>query len=81
MSNDDDALFDPRSLPQAHSVQVRFCVGTECQRPHVVLFDRSGKPFAQFVVPDPQPDGTGFFHDLKDAVYKSVMLRGDDGEG
>lgn len=62
--------------PQATRVQCFFCENPKCNRVHVVLFDDRDEPFAQFVMPDLRADGTGFFKDLKDAVYKSAMLRG-----
>jgi hypothetical protein len=63
------------NTPQAYSVHVSFCENPRCRRPHVVLLDRNDKPIAHFVCPDPQPDGTGFFHDLKDALYRSAVER------
>jgi hypothetical protein len=61
--------------PQASSVQVFFCGDPECRRPHVVLFDENQIPFAQFVMPDPRPNGGSFFNDLEDAVYRSMQKR------
>lgn len=66
------------NVPKAYSVRVFFCLNPECHRPHVVLLHEDGMPFAQFVCPDPQPDGTGFFHDLQGALYRSAVERGDD---
>jgi hypothetical protein len=62
---------------QASSVQVFFCGDPECRRPHVVLFDEDKIPFAQFVMPDPRPNGGSFFNDLEDAIYRSMQNRGE----
>lgn len=62
--------------PAATMVRSFFCDNPKCHRVHVVLFDDEDEPFAQFVMPDARPDGSGFFDDLKKAVYKSAMLRG-----
>lgn len=60
---------------QAAGVGVAFCDNPECHRPHVVLLDEKGKPFAHFVVPDSRGDGTGFMKDLQDAMYRSAVER------
>ncbi len=72
-----DGYFDMRGVPSAASVRVMWCHDPEglCRRPHVLLLDEADKPIAQFVMPDPHPDGSGFFHDLSNAVYRSAMLR------
>jgi hypothetical protein len=68
--------------PQAYSVAVFFCENPKCLRPHVALVDKDHMPIATFVVPDPRPDGTGFFNDLKSALYRSSVERTDgDGHG
>lgn len=59
--------------PQATSVQVFFCNNPRCHRPHVVLKDENGKPFAQFVMPDYKPGG--FMDNLQDAIYRSSVER------
>lgn len=61
--------------PQAKRVQCFFCANPECHRVHIVLFDDRDEPFAQFVMPDVRADGTGFFKDLQDAMYKSATER------
>lgn len=69
-------FHDMTNVPQARSVKVFFCVGPECKRPHVILFDDSKKPIAQFVVPDRRSDGTGFVNDFLCSVIESEMMRG-----
>jgi len=66
-----------QDVPSATSVRVFFCHNPECKRPHVVLMALDGSPFAQFVMPDPHPDGSGFFKDLQGAMYRSAVERGD----
>jgi hypothetical protein len=63
------------NIPQAHSVQIMWCENPKCNRPHVVLFDEHDEPFAEFVLPDPRPDGGSFLQDLKDAAYSSAVQR------
>jgi hypothetical protein len=63
--------------PKANSVQVYYCESETCHRPHVVLFDKDDMPIAQFVCPDPRPDGTGFVHDLMGALYRGAVERND----
>lgn len=64
-------------VPQAYSVKVLFCENPRCLRPHVVLLDEGGAPIAQFVCPPAEPDGTGFFRDLQDALYRSAVERNE----
>lgn len=73
MANEELDLGNAR---QAHSVQVFFCANPRCLRPHVVLKDEHGKPFAHFVLPDRRPDGSSFLNDLQNAAYRSVAERG-----
>lgn len=61
--------------PQAASVSVFFCHNPKCLRPHVVLFNDDGKPFAQFICPDIRADGGSFIQDLQDAAYVGVVGR------
>jgi hypothetical protein len=68
--------LDMRHAPQAHSVRIMFCVGQECQRPHVVLFNEDEEVIASFVLPDPRPDGTSFAGDLMNAQEQSLVARG-----
>jgi hypothetical protein len=65
------------NIPQARSVEIRWCDDPEgnCQRPHIVLFNDDDEPFAQFVLPDPRPDGGSFLKDLQTAAYHSAVLR------
>jgi hypothetical protein len=56
---------------------VFFCHNPNCHRPHVVLIDDDGRFFAQFVMPDRKPDGSGFLKDLMDACYQSAVMRGE----
>lgn len=42
-------FLNMHELPQAASVQIRYCTGELCKNPHIVLLDECGKPFAQFV--------------------------------
>lgn len=67
--------LDMQGVPQAARVAVFFCEGAKCLRPHVALLNNEGLPFAQFVLPDPHPDGSGFLKDLKDAAYRSAVER------
>ncbi len=75
-----EGYLDMTGLPMAHKVKVMWCRGWdigECLHPHVILFDGEGKPIASFVVPPPEPDGSGFVHDLLYAVVKSALRRND----
>jgi len=63
-------------VPRADRVRIAWCGGPDCDRPHVVLFDRDGKPIAQFVVPDRRPDGGSFVEELATAFIQGEMLRG-----
>jgi hypothetical protein len=67
----------PDDVPQAYSVSAFFCDEPECRRPHVMLFDKDHRPMAHFVIPDPRPDGGGFFQELKNLMYRSAVERGD----
>ncbi len=58
------------ATPCAHGVGIFYCPDPMCGRPHIMLFDENKKPLAHFVVPDPNPDGSGFFHDLRKAVMQ-----------
>jgi hypothetical protein len=70
---------DLHAVRQAHSVRVMCCGNPECLRPHVFLYDEAGEAFAQFVVPDPKPDG-GFLFDLQSALY-GLSVQRDHSEG
>jgi len=63
-------------VPQAHRVRIMWCGGPGCDRPHVVLLDRDGKPIAQFVCPDRYESGGSFPEDLITAFIQGEMLRG-----
>jgi hypothetical protein len=67
--------IDVGRLPQAHAVRIYFCEGPECCRPHVVLFDERDRAIAQFVLPDPRPDGTSWLGDLVNAAMESIAMR------
>ena len=77
-----EGYLDMTGLPMAHKVKVMWCRGWElgeCLHPHVILFDGAGKPVASFVVPPVESDGSGFVHDLVQAVVKSALRRNDMG--
>ena len=65
MTDDESELHD---IPAAAAVGVFFCPAPECHMPHIMLYDEDGDPFAQFVVPELNPDGTGFLAQLTDAL-------------
>jgi hypothetical protein len=60
---------------QAHSVAVFFCENPRCLRPHIALKDPEGVVRAHFVLPDSNPDGTGFLKQLQDVAYRSAVER------
>ena len=74
--DDEDFKRAVAKCPQAFQVRVFFCNNPECHRPHIVLEDKYGKPFAQFVVPDYKTGG--FMDDLQDACYRSSVERSSD---
>lgn len=69
----DDDKFEADDIPQAEWVRVYWCDAKDCRRPHILLFNEAGKPFAQFVL----PDGGGFIKDLQNAAYMAAMMRDD----
>jgi hypothetical protein len=56
-------------IPSAASVHIFLCENPECLRPHIVLADEYGEPFAMFVVPD------GWVEKLKAALYEAAVGR------
>jgi hypothetical protein len=65
----DNETMDMSGVPTAAYTRIYFCVGPDCNLPHVVLFDDNDKPIAQFV-----PMGDGFLNDMIEATENSARL-------
>lgn len=55
------------AIPEAAKVMVWFC--GHCNNPHVVLYNKEGKPYAQFVVGPTNP----FVRKFADAIKRAEM--------
>jgi hypothetical protein len=67
------AVPDLRDVPQAFSVDTFYCANPRCRRPHVVLYDIDGRPFAQFVISETW--GPEWIEKLQKALYAGAVER------
>lgn len=75
MADHDDDYVDVSGVPQAWAVSVLYCADHECGRPHLVLLDREGRPFAQAVF---GPETKNTLDELQRGTYRAVMMEDDE---
>lgn len=72
----DDDYFEMPGVPQATAVTVLYCSDDKnCGRPHLVLLDDKGVPFAQAVF---GPETVNTLEELRRGTYRVSMLEDDE---
>lgn len=64
-------MIDPFEIKQADSIRLAMC--PECDRPHLLLLDEHGDPFAQIVLSDEV--GVELIEALQQALYQRAVFK------